>query len=469
MSSRIERAARMRGCAPQELPGAVSAFLDEVPPRNALAQSLARQVFALLDGAPLGTFMIGDLERTAGSWPELPRTFPVMPWQAVTLVDSLAALLRDLDPSGLRDAAEGFALRRGELAIPLRDAHGTQEDSGDEAGGWFAREERLLDTLAVTGPRAWSPPQTLAVRAALLGRLAGLGDGLLRLSEHEPRPLEWTVTNRTRTAYTPVPGSPNTLQARLARERARARPPGRWDEVMWGTAAVPVRDHWRWEVGWPLPGGAFVTQEGTAEATCEAAVFAAEQTVAALLRRAPGVRQRFTGRLLVPRTRGCAGGSQVRVVSLRALLLAVFNEDRSTSGEQALWPPVPHTTPDHGLGSFAAALFDHIGVPCPSPGERANTAPPGTEAFTGFLAEHAVVLTPPARAYLTAASAGEGDRPLRERHASGLDAVLHPSGAEEADRLTADMGPLPAGVFAWTDLLDPAVLERFLDDPAPGE
>ncbi|GLF98244.1 hypothetical protein [Streptomyces yaizuensis] len=65
----------------------MSALLDEVPPRNPLARRPV-EAFARLDRARLGVFMIGDLEHAAGSWPgSLPRTLPVMPWQAVTLVD----------------------------------------------------------------------------------------------------------------------------------------------------------------------------------------------------------------------------------------------------------------------------------------------------------------------------------------------------------------------------------------------
>lgn len=239
---------------------------------------------------------------------------------------------------------------------------------------------------------------------------------------------------------------------------------------MWGPPAPVPAHYWRWEVGWRLPSGRFIDQEGTTESTVAAAVFGAEQTLASLLRHAPAVRQRFTGRLLVPRTAAPRPGTDpaLDVVSLRSLLLAVFNEDRSASGgpepDGDRWPPVPHTGSDGQLGSLTAALFDHISLPFPDEGESANNAVPGSPAFTRFLAQHAVVLTPPALTYLADLSGTHGLAAVRDRHAAGLRAVLD-GGADYADRLTADLGPLPTGM-AWTDLSDPTTLERFLDEPA---
>ncbi|MFE7134592.1 hypothetical protein ACFVIM_27400 [Streptomyces sp. NPDC057638] len=464
MTSRMERATRTLGCDRNDLTGTVSAFLGVARPRSPLAAQLAAGAFARLDAAPLGALRIGDLGHTAQDWPALPATAPVMPWQAVTLVDSLAALVNRLSGAELQDAAEGFALRRADFALPAEDlAPGEPPGTG---GGAFVRQDAFLDALAATAPGRWSEAQRSLVRQALLQHLADLGDGLLRVSEHTPAPLRWEATGPSRTGRSPVPGTRHVLEARVTAEPAR-RPPGRWDEVMWGRTTGPVREQWRWEVGWPLSGGEFAAQEGTAEATLGAAVFAGEQTLAALLRGAAVVRQRFTGRLLVPRPAGAplaAGDPALTIVTLRRLLLAVFNAARS--GGRALWPPLPHTGPDGEPGSVIAVLFDHLALPYPAGGEAANAARPGTAVFAAFLAEHAVRLTPLATAYLTGASAAEGSLPLRARHEAGLTAALRPAGGEEADRLIADAGVLPDGMD-WSDLLDPAALERFLDDPVP--
>ncbi|GLF98243.1 hypothetical protein [Streptomyces yaizuensis] len=130
-----------------------------------------------------------------------------------------------LERRELREGAAGFALRRGELALTLPDS----VDSPRGADG-FTHEDALLDALAATGPREWSEPQTQGVRAALFQRLASLGDGLIRVSEHDPHPLDWETADAPRAAYTAIPGSLNTPQARLVPERPQ--PPGRWHEVM---------------------------------------------------------------------------------------------------------------------------------------------------------------------------------------------------------------------------------------------
>ncbi len=89
---------------------------------------------------------------------------------------------------------------------------------------------------------------------------------------------------------------------------------------------------------------------------------------------------------------------------------------------------------------------------------------PGEAAFDGFLASQAIVLAPPVRAYLegVTTAALDGQR-VQDHHAAGLRHVLDASAAEPHGRLTADLGPLPAGM-AWADLYEPEGLKRFLDD-----
>ena len=73
-----------------------------------------------------------------------------------------------------------------------------------------------------------------------------------------------------------------------------------------------------------------------------AAVFAAEQTVVEHLARAPRIRQRFTGRLLVPRAPGplTPDGPGVKVIGWSDLLSAVSDEDSELpmTAEEPPWP-----------------------------------------------------------------------------------------------------------------------------------
>ncbi|MFF4924258.1 hypothetical protein ACFY4B_27050 [Kitasatospora sp. NPDC001261] len=459
MDSRIRQVGgRLGDMAPEEV---VCAFAGEPAPGNDLARRLVGETLAALDQAPRGTLMIADLAYGAKDWPELPVTLPATPWEAVTLVDALAALVRSLTAGQLREAAAGLGLRRGELLTALLDALPDGPTSAMQELG-------LLAALADSAPQTWTTDQQQAVRKAVLVRLAALGDAFVRVTEHQPAPLPWLAQHGILTGCHRVAASPNILEAVLRREPDRSDVRDALDGVIWGEAGARGREHWRWKVGWRLPDGRFASHEGAVEATRAAAVFAAEQTVAELLRRAPAVRQRFTGRLLVPRGRRPQSAAEVEVVTLRALLLAVFNEDRDLHRQAAteghLWPSLPHTGPDHQIVSTTAALFEHLGLPYPCVGEEANTAEPGTEAFDAFLQEHAVVLTPPARAYLAGlGAAGPGHRQLRERHASGLSAAVRPGTPEEDQLLVADLGPLPEGMV-WSDLLDPPALERFLDE-----
>jgi len=62
--------------------------------------------------------MIHNLVHAAEDWPQLPRTLPRFPWQAATLVDELFALLADLTPGELEQAARLLVADLG----PLPDA-----------------------------------------------------------------------------------------------------------------------------------------------------------------------------------------------------------------------------------------------------------------------------------------------------------------------------------------------------------
>ncbi|KNE81403.1 hypothetical protein AB0B04_18760 [Streptomyces xinghaiensis] len=118
--------------------------------------------------------------------------------------------------------------------------------------------------------------------------------------------------------------------------------------------------------------------------------------------------------------------------------------------------------------SLVAILLDDCSLPCPELGDPANTADPADAAFEDFLRSHAVVLTPPARAYLAGlSSAGPDELPLRLRHEAAMRTVFA-AGGEAADLLAADTGPLPDGM-AWIDLLDVAALEEFLAATEPDQ
>ncbi|MGA5819875.1 hypothetical protein ACPC54_18685 [Kitasatospora sp. NPDC094028] len=465
VDSRIEQASS--GLGDKTLAEAICAFTGEPVPGSDLAHRLVGETFAVLDRAPRGTLMIGDLAYGAEDWPELPLTQPATPGEAVTLVDALAALVRPLTAGQLREAAVGLRLRRGELLAPLLEA--LRDDDAEpefESEGAATQALDLLTALADSVPQDWGTHQRQAVRKAVLVRLAALGDGFVRITEYQPAPLPWLAQHGGLTGCHRVAGSSNILEAVLRREPARGDLREYLAGALWGEPATRTRELWRWKVGWRLPDGRFVGQEGAVEATRAAAVFAAEQTVAELLLQAPAVRQRFTGRLLVPRGRRPQSTAGVEVVTLLALLRAVLSEDsdlhRQAATEDHLWPSVPHTSPDHRIVSTTAALFDHLSLPYPCAGEEANTAEPGTDVFDAFLHEHAVVLTPPARAYLAGLGAA-GQQPLRERHASGLSAAVRPGTTEEAQLLVADLGALPQGMV-WSDLLEPLALERFLDE-----
>lgn len=467
----------------RELVAAVSAFCGFPAPGEGLAERLVAETFAALDQVPLDVRLyVHDLQDTAEKWPALPITLPPTPWQAATLVDDLAALVTDLPVAELREAAEGLALTRGDVAQAHDEPILTQvwaaldqpvPDVAALPRDRRAREAALLQLFDHLNPREWTTEQTGAVRKALLIRLAGLGDALLRVSALPPAHLDWQGDSEGLTALVPVPGAPQPLEARVAAEAVEPHPFTSWDEPMWGSSETGAsHDYWRWTVGWRCAGGVFHSDAGSTEASEAAARFGAEQTLATYAAQASTVRQRLRHRLLVPRQPGTLSMSDpaVLVLGLRPLLQAVCDEYRSETSrpkDATGWRVVPHQDEDKECG-LVTILLDDCSLPHPELGDPANTADPADPAFEDFLHSHAVVLTPPARTYLAGLSqAGPGELPLHRRHEAAMRTVLA-VGGEAADLLAADTGPLPDGM-AWIDLLDVAALEEFLTATEPDQ
>ncbi|MDX3694892.1 hypothetical protein PV726_32065 [Streptomyces europaeiscabiei] len=484
-TSRTGLAATAFGVPPagRELVAAVCAFRGYPPPGPGLAAQLVGGAFTALDQVPLDVRLyVHDLQGTAEDWPALPITLPPTPWQAATLVDDLASLVTALSAAELREAAEGLALTRGEVALAYdkpvltRGSADDNEPLPDAAApprGRRAREAELLRMFDHVHPHEWTPEQTDAVRKALLIRLAGLGDALLRVSALPPAPLDWQVGGERLTARVPVSGAPQPLEAQVAAEPVEPHPFITWDEPVWGsTKTAASRECWRWSVGWRSANGAFHTDAGSTETSQAAARFGAEQTLAEYAAQAPTVRQRLRYRLLVPRQPDALAMSDpaVLVLGLRRLLEAVCDEYRSEANhpESATgWRVLPHQDENKEC-SLVAILLDDCYLPCPGLGDPANDADPASASFEDFLRSHAVVLTPPARAYLAGLShAGLDELPLRRRHEAAMRAVFA-VGGEEADLLAADTGPLPDGM-AWIDLLDVAALEEFFAATEPDQ
>ncbi|MFD6464809.1 hypothetical protein [Streptomyces goshikiensis] len=461
----------------RELVAAVSASRGFPAPGEGLAERLVTGTFAALDQVPLDVRLhVHDLLDTAEKWPALPITLPPTPWQAATLVDDLVALVTDLPAAELREAAEGLALTHGEVALaydkpvlariwaendePLPEAAALPRDRR-------AREAALLQLFDHVDPREWTGEQTNAVHKALLVRLAGLGDALLRVSLLPPALPPGLAEQRRRVpALVPVPGAPQPLEARVAAEAVEPHLFASWDEPMCGSPETAASSGcWRWTVGWRSVGGAFHSDVGSTEASA-AARFGAEQTLAAYAAQASTVRQRLRHRLLVPRQPGTLSMSDpaVLVLGLRELLQAVCDEYRAETGrpEDAIgWRVVPHQDEDKGCG-LVTILLDDCSLPHPELGDPANTA------FEDFLRSHAVVLTPSARAYLAGLSqAGPGELPLPRRHEAAMRAVFAIGGGA-VDQLTAETGALPDRM-AWVDLLDIAALEEFFTATEPDQ
>ncbi|WP_332756902.1 hypothetical protein [Streptomyces sp. MT206] len=471
--SRIRAAAAALDCPAELLPAAVAAFTGAATPEPGPARDLLRAAFAVVDRVPRHEIGTGDLTIAAQDWPALSVTVPVTPWQAATLVDRFVDLLRPLTVHRLREVAAGLGVEAGALVHRLQNAE-DQDSRGepDVSAGWAGRtlHEALaagpdwtaalrvwtlaVPELAAEDPANWPLVFEDVLRGAVLEMLAQAADGLLRASRFTPASLEWVADGKGFTAHQPVSASSHGLQARLQPAHPKGPLLPGWDRPVWpadGTSWTPPREAWRWEVGWPLPDGTFQGQAGycATEPSRALARFAAEQTIAELLPGARGLRQSFTGRLLVPRRQPLTGDDPaMRVVTLRSLLLGASRAD-----------------PDDAAPTRAQAwqrIAENISLPAPCPPESAAADERTLQQLLHFLAVQAVVLTPPAHRYLSGLDHHAAPLSMDHRHARGLRRAMEPATAQEAEQLEADLGPLPPGT-EWTDLLDPALLEAFLD------
>jgi hypothetical protein len=205
---------------------------------------------------------------------------------------------------------------------------------------------------------------------------------------------------------------------------------------------------------------------GSTEASLSATVFGAEQTLKVFAEQAMTLRQRCTARLLVPRLpeQLDLNDPVVRVVSLREVLEAVLSthtEDLRSDSPDEPWPLTPHIAAD-GSTSLTQSVLEACALPYPGPIDQANDAPPDSPEFERFLRSQAVVLTPPAKAYVAGlAQVPPRGATVRESHEVALSATLSGRTEEELQLLVADIGPLPSGM-TWLDLLDPDALDEFL-------
>lgn len=262
--SRVRDAARHLGVGPLGLADAVCAFVGEPTPASPLARRLLADAFTALDSTPRGILMVHELLHTAVDWPEVPHTLPPTPDEAVARVLDLADLLQPLTAGELRAAAAGFALRRGRLYLALL----AEEIRRLSAllGSACARSSatiptppegsRLRTSRPARPPRGTPRPRsgaTSRVRCPqdAAGAPAGIGDGLLRVTEHAPAPLEWNRDDeRWHFAAIPVLGSPERLEVRLQPEPTQGPVIPGADDPLWpGDLPCPPHAPWRWEVG----------------------------------------------------------------------------------------------------------------------------------------------------------------------------------------------------------------------------
>jgi hypothetical protein len=260
--------------------------------------------------------------------------------------------------------------------------------------------------------------------------MARIGDGYLTVSEWSAPRLDWhTDELGGDLAVFPVPGAPQPLQARIALDR-RGDDPAERRLLFRPEELAPYP--YSWQVGWCVSAGEFRRYGGGHRASREAARFAAEHTMVSLTAHAGDVRMPLSGELLLPRPPGVRS-LDARVIDLGEVLSATLNQQRCErdDSDSSRWRSRPHQVSATELGSTVGALLDQLGVPLPAVGQPSNNADPGSPAFTGFLASHAITLTPLATRYLAGmAAAGEGEQPLRVRHSAGIRAVLADRGGQ---------------------------------------
>ncbi|MEV3858117.1 hypothetical protein AB0J38_27775 [Streptomyces sp. NPDC050095] len=405
-------------------------------------------------------------------------------------VDELAQLLGDFGvPAdsvvlGVEDARAVAEARRtwpdgsrgadARLVRPMDEA--LLEQHLDEE---MARDQVVA--MALTSPARWDEVQVAGARAGLVRTLcevlAPIADAV-----HGVRPVPlvwwWHHDGAAQACWRPS-GAAETVEIHV--ERLRAADTGQKPDLdVWGREAAGER--WAWQIGWPAPGGGVIVHEQQRAESARAAMRQAAQVLRTLAEQSDTVRQRFTGRLLIPRTNSPAAdfrGQPVArsgrawrtglLVEVLELMVGPHGLAVDESGDVALGHgAVVHTNAAYEPLSAVAIVLNQLELPVPAQGEEANTARVQDPAFTRFLDAHAVALSPATTLYLLGLQAAPDASSAADRHQAGLQRLLdhaqHTDGG--LDVLLTELGP-PRDGTTFADLVDPDLLDDHLNYRAP--
>jgi hypothetical protein len=398
------------------------------------------------------------IQRPGTVWEPLP-PIPNAITDAVSRVDQLLA---GLAPASLRTAAADLGLDRATARVGTLHTIAEQDRRLpiDGTAGPLARDDRedsVLTALSGQPSETWDATQLAALRTALRLHLARIGDVFMCASEWQPPRLAWQQhTGAGWSATRTVPGAPHPLEGHLTPTRHHRDHDTH--QPLFVDSAVPHYLGYEWSVGWRDNSNRLLRYGTGHQPTAAAARFSVEVVIAALAAEPHTLRAQSTGQLLVPRSAGTRSLDAL-VIDLAEILLATMNQHRHERdhAEPTTWAMAPHRTSDTDLGSVVAVLFDHLGLPYPERDDPACGALPGAAEFDTFLATQAVALTPWARYYLIGMGrAGDGQRPLSERHAAGLSAILEQAGSA-TDRVRLELpqaNGLPLGLLRDIDRLE---------------
>ncbi|MEU6352075.1 hypothetical protein ABZ896_22525 [Streptomyces sp. NPDC047072] len=351
-------------------------------------------------------------------------------------------------------------------------AHAVQDAARDAALQTAAEHE--LEALRNDPPSTWGRAAWTAMRAALVGRLAYLSSVFAEVAGlPQAPPLTWQETGPG--YWRAVEILPGATAPVVVTAQENPAPTDDTDASPNLSVFGPVH----WNVTWDALDASTATYEAGNTSGLAFAQWHAHQHVQRL-RQSPGGARRG-GRLLIPVDPSAPAPAVVPVwhLGLGHVLNSVISrwEDDllAPSLVGGLWVSQPHSLPDGAPASAAAVLLHDLEAPCPTATEPANSAAVDDPLFAGFLAAHAVCLTPAARAYLAGlADCGPGPTTFPHRHTTAMRAVLALLLAPaHAAAVAAEIGPPPAD-GGYQTLLDPHRLADHLrlhtrdDEPPDG-